>query len=154
MSVLTDETDIEFTFLFSDDKNIILSFQKNHTILDMKKKILKDFPRENFEYIDFENISPKIYSEFGKLSFPKNLLPQTLDNYRLDNFCLGSGAKFQFKVIYVEKDVNGVMKEKSEKQEPNLSFLKKTKTTFNKNSEPVVKSYEEEFPSFSSVYKK
>lgn len=142
---------IEFTFVFPNNENIVMCFQKNNTILDMKKKILKDFPRENFEYIDFENISPKIFSEFGKLSFPKNLLPQTLDNYRLDNFCLKSDAKFRFNVIYVEKDINGVMKEGGEKKQANLSFLKTTVPA--KKVEPV-KSYDEDFPSLSSTYKK
>ena len=68
-------------------------------IIDIKNKILKDnFHTTEFNYLDFENISQKVYKDYGKLFFDKGLLPRTIDNYSLQDFTV-EGREFSFLCI-------------------------------------------------------
>ena len=66
------------------EKNTYI-YKMSVKIIDIKKNILKNEYNDTFNYIDFENISEKIYKNYGKLFFDKGLLPSTIDNYKLSD---------------------------------------------------------------------
>lgn len=62
------------------------NFNLNEKIIDIKKKILDKTFENKFNYLDLENITEKIYKDYGKLFFDLGKLPQTIDNYKLEQF--------------------------------------------------------------------
>ena len=78
-------------YVFSLDKKIIDI--KNTVLSDLKKSSKNDTINDTtidtiseYNYIDLDNITEKIYKDFGKLSFDKGILPFTYDNYKLSAF--------------------------------------------------------------------
>jgi hypothetical protein len=81
--------------IFKDKSNLddfkIYICSMTEKIIDIKNKILKDiFDLNGFNYLDFENISEKVYKDYGKLFFDKGILPRTIDNYSLQDFTVES----------------------------------------------------------------
>lgn len=68
----------------SEDKTY--EFNLNEKIIDIKKKILKTTFNDTFNFLDLENITERVYKDYGKLFFDKGLLPPTIDNYKLSEF--------------------------------------------------------------------
>jgi hypothetical protein len=64
----------------------LYTFNLNEKIIDIKNKILINTFKNEFNYIDFENITERVYKDYGKLFFDKGLLPATIDNYKLSEF--------------------------------------------------------------------
>ena len=62
------------------------SFNLSNKIIDVKTHILKDLYGNKYNNLDFENITERVYKDFGKLFFEKGLLPNTIDNYKLEQF--------------------------------------------------------------------
>lgn len=92
------------------------SFNLNEKIIDIKNKILKDTFKNEYNYLDLENITSRTYKDYGKLFFDIGVLPSTIDNYKLVEFT-NEGREFLFiglpKNILIEKKVNndnGVIK--------------------------------------------
>ena len=79
-------------------ENETFNFNLNEKIIDIKNKILKNIYDNKFNYLDLENITEKIYKDYGKLFFDKGLLPSTIDNYKLSEFTV-SNRIFSF-VVY------------------------------------------------------
>lgn len=73
-------------------------FNLNEKIIDIKNKILNDIFENKFNYLDLENITEKVYKDYGKLFFEKGVLPTTIDNYKLAEFTI-SDRIFSF-VVY------------------------------------------------------
>ena len=42
-------------------------FNLDITIIEIKKKILNDIYQDKFNYLDLENITERVYKDFGKL---------------------------------------------------------------------------------------
>lgn len=82
------------------------SFNLNEKIIDIKNKILKDTFKNEYNYLDLENITSRTYKDYGKLFFDIGLLPSTIDNYKLVEFT-SEGKEFLFiglpKNILIEK---------------------------------------------------
>lgn len=53
---------------------------------EMMWKIYRDEKEHNEYYLEIENITPKLYKDFGKLFFNHGLLPKTIDNFPLSKF--------------------------------------------------------------------
>ena len=79
-----------------EDKEYI--FNLNDKIIDIKNRILKESFNNKFNSLDMENITEKVYKDFGKLFFDKGLLQNTVDKYKLGEFTLGNRF-FSFLVI-------------------------------------------------------
>jgi hypothetical protein len=85
----------------------------NMKIIELKNMILKDIFNNQFNDILFENITSRVYKDYGKLFFDIGVLPNTIDNYKLSQF---TNANREFLFI-----VNGNNKE----QEPDKIYTKK-----------------------------
>ena len=118
------------------------SFNVDERLADIKKRILKESFNDEFNKLDLENISDRIYKDFGKLSFEKGLLPCTIDNYKLIQFT-NENRTFSFIAkpsnVDIKVDVNKKINVQS-------GFLKKiVKSGIKKNNENMF-SYNEDFP--------
>jgi len=81
------------------------TYPLHKTILELKKEILHDFFKNQFDNIQFMNITPKIYKDYGLMFFDKGLIPSINDNYTFDKFTLPNRT-FQFLVEPVNVDVH------------------------------------------------
>lgn len=59
------------------------NFNLDITIIDIKKQILSDIYNNKFNSLDLENITERVYKDFGKLFFDKGLIPAIFDKYKL-----------------------------------------------------------------------
>lgn len=88
----------------------------NEKIIDIKNKILEEM-FNTYNYLDFENISERVYKDYGKLFFDIGLLPSTIDNYRLSEFTIDNRI-FEF-IVYPKNIENKY----NNKRAQNSSFL-------------------------------
>lgn len=84
---------INIVINFENIKEKAFIFTKTDKIIDIKKKILDYYNKNNennekYNYIELENITTKIYKDYGKLFFDKGILPSSNDNYKLENFTI------------------------------------------------------------------
>ena len=118
------------------------SFNVDERLVDIKKLILKESFNDEFNKLDLENISDRIYKDFGKLSFEKGLLPSTIDNYKLIQFTT-ENRTFSFVAkpsnIDIKVDVNKKINVQS-------GFLKKIARFGIKKNNDNVFTYDEDFP--------
>ena len=96
-------------------------FNLNEKIIDIKNKILKELFENKFNTLDMENITEKVYKDFGKLFFDKGILPITIDKYKLSDFTIGNRI-FSFLVIPKNVEIKATIKYNDDKD---LGFLKK-----------------------------
>jgi hypothetical protein len=117
-------------------------FNINEKIIDIKNKILKDIFNNKFNSLDLENITEKVYKDYGKLFFDKGLIPSTIDNYRLSEFTIDNRI---FSFIVNGKNIE---KNKSQNKKEESNFLKKIikDERNNKNSDKGFIYYADEFP--------
>ena len=91
----TDNKNVVFK-IFTLNKNKEQEFYKDYTltldlrISEIKNNIANDISNGENEYVHLENITERIYKDFGKLFFEKGQLPITLDNYKLEQFTNGN----------------------------------------------------------------
>lgn len=92
----------------------------NIKMIDFKNQLLsKYFPENN--YLEINNITERVYKDYGMLFFDKGILPNTNDNYMLNKFTIGNRT-FSFLI-------NG----KTIEKKSNENVAKKTPfTNFNK----------------------
>jgi len=96
----------------------IYDFDLHEKIINIKKRVLCECFENKYNEIDFENTSEKIYKDFGKLFFDKGMLPNTIDNYKLDQFT-ESNRTFFFTVHpknIEKKDIVNQYKKREEKE--------------------------------------
>ena len=95
----------------NSDKNLFKEyvFKLDKKIIDVKNFILEDLKKKsnmnNYNYIDLDNITEKIYKDFGKLFFSNGVLPIIFDNYKLSEFTI-ENRTFQFLAIPKVNNVN------------------------------------------------
>jgi hypothetical protein len=96
-----DEKDLSTytTFTFSLDMRVI----------DMRDEIMwkmydscKERKEHDEYYLEIENITDRLYKDFGKLFFDFGLLAKTIDNYPLSKMT-SDGRVFQFQVYRMKK---------------------------------------------------
>jgi len=124
-------------------------FYKDYTltldlrISEIKKQIANDISNGENEYVHLENITERIYKDFGKLFFEKGQLPITLDNYKLEQFTNGNRTYSFIATI-------GVLP-KSIIKKPNIesSTLKKLIHEERKKKTDEFVLYTDEFPPLS-----
>ena len=88
-------------YIFKLDKKII---DLKNTILEDLKKSDKNMNDNN--YIDLDNITNKVYKDFGKLFFSNGILPFTFDNYKLSEFTIDNRT---FHFIAIPKKNDNIM---------------------------------------------
>ena len=95
----------------NSDKNLFKEyvFKLDKKIIDVKNFILEDLKKKsnmnNYNYIDLDNITERIYKDFGKLFFSNGVLPIIFDNYKLSEFTI-ENRTFQFLAIPKVNNVN------------------------------------------------
>ena len=117
-------------------------FDLNMKIVDIKNNILSDCYNNDYNSLDLENITVKVYKDFGKLFFEKGLLPISIYNYKLSDFTI-ENRTFEF-VTYGKN----VQKKEIEKKKNNINLLQKNINKEYKNNK-ISKEFviiEEDFP--------
>jgi hypothetical protein len=123
-------------------------FNLNIKIIDTKTEILNELnnhKESKYNYLNLDNITFRVYKDYGKQFFDLGLLPNTIDNYKLEQFT-DSGRTFSFIAI----PANIEIKQFQKKNDSNNSFLKnmikesREKEKINNNNEFTF--YEDEFP--------
>jgi len=107
----------------------LYTFNLNEKIIDIKNKILINTFKNEFNYIDFENITERVYKDYGKLFFDKGLLPATIDNYKLSEF---TNENRIFSFIAIPKNIQVVPKIVKNTETP---ILKKYNQQNNRNNQ-------------------
>lgn len=120
------------------------TFNFNEKIMDIKNKILKTTFNDKYNHLDMENITEKVYKDYGKLYFNIGLLPSTIDNYKLSEFTTFSRT---FSFIVIGSNIN----KKVEKPKESSGILQKIfmnekikSNKSNKSSDFVM--YKDDFP--------
>jgi hypothetical protein len=67
-------------------KTYIVSLDEK--IIDIKKRIAKDFFDNEYDSVFLENKTKRIYKDFGKLFFDKGMMPETNNNFCLREFTI------------------------------------------------------------------
>ena len=101
-------------FKKENNKNIFIKtfyFNINQKIKEIKNIILDEIYDNKFNYLDLENITEKIYKDFGKMFFNKGLLPESNDNFKLSEF---TNEDREFSFILIAKNININLNEKKE----------------------------------------
>jgi len=111
-------------------------FNLNTKLIDIKNEILKKTFNNEYNYLDLENVTEKIYKDFGKLFLEKGQLPSTIDNYRLDEF---TNDNRLFSFIALPKNI-----ELNKKPKVDSGFLKKIVKKELKNNQLFI--YDDDFP--------
>jgi hypothetical protein len=124
-------------------------FDLNEKIIDVKNIILAQTFSNSHNYLDLENISERIYKDFGKLFFDYGIIPMINDNYRLSHFTNGNRT---FSFIGNPKNID-VKKNQVPNQSASNGFLKKIIKEDKKKNGDVVFD-EDDFPPLGSSLKK
>ena len=128
-------------------EEFIFDISLDRRLIDIKKEILSklyndEIPNQ-YNYLDLDNITERVYKDFGKQYFEKGIIPNTLDNFKLEQIT-NDGRIFVFNalpkninIIQIEKKINetGFLKENIKKQ-------LKNKNTF---------IYDDDFPPLCST---
>lgn len=110
-------------------------------IIDMKKDLLNDVFNNKFNYLNLENITERVYKDYGKLFFDKGLLPETIDNYKLSEFT-NEDRTFSFLALPQNIELKQSKKTNSED-----NFLKKIiKEDRKKENNNEFKYFDDDFP--------
>jgi len=91
-------------------------FDTSNKIIDIRNKVLNDIFNNSHNYLEMENITERIYKDYGKLFFDIGILPRSIDNYQLSQFT-NDNRTFSFRVTPINLNI---MKPKKDG-----SFLKK-----------------------------
>ena len=120
-----------FKIYTNDEKNNLVfhkdyTFSLNDKIIDIKNIILKNTFHNQFNSIELENITERVYKDFGKLFFDKGMIPQIFDKYKLSDLSNGDRT---FSFIAHPKNITESIK----KIEHSDSILKKIINNNKKN---------------------
>jgi hypothetical protein len=119
----------------------IYEYSGTTKIIDIKKELLNDIFNNKFNYLNLENITERVYKDYGKLFFDKGLLPETIDNYKLLEFT-NEDRTFLFLALPQNVELKQSKKNNSED-----NFLKKIiKEERKKGNNNEFKYFEDDFP--------
>jgi len=109
-------------------------------IIDFKNLLLtKYFPENN--YLEINNITEKVYKDYGKLFFDKGILPDTNDNYLLNKFTIPNRT---FSFLIHGKTIDKSINKQSNSSYKPINFNKYKPKDPNEPEPFVLK--EEDFP--------
>lgn len=108
----------------------LFNFTLTEKIVDIKKKVLNEINNDNYDYIDLENITEKIYKDYGKLFFDKGILPSTNDNYKLGDFTIMDEMRVYTFVAYPKKIEKKTIQNKE--FTPNQNIMNKNSSIYHK----------------------
>ena len=124
-------------------KEITISLE--NTINELKNEILNTLNWNEFNDVEINNITERVYKDYGMMFFDKGFLQKNIDNFKLNKFTI-ENRTFSFLVYGVKKEKNKSLpiiipknlfnKYKHEQQEYNINNT--NQSSFNYN--------EEEFP--------
>ena len=128
-----------------------ISFQKEitisleNTINELKNEILNTLNWNEFNDVEINNITERVYKDYGMMFFDKGFLQKNIDNFKLNKFTI-ENRTFSFLVYGVKKEKNKSLpiiipknlfnKYKNEQQEYNINNTNQSSFKYN----------EEEFP--------
>lgn len=116
---------IYYNNIKDDSQSKSYIYDINTKIIDIKKQVFEDFPKDGYNYIDINYVSERIYKEIGKYSFNHGIFPRTMDNTKLSNYTNGNKT-YHFFIHY---DNYNIMTETNDtndnKRKINLSFIKR-----------------------------
>ena len=119
-------------------------FELNEKMIDIQNVILKDLnENDNSTYnsLEMNNITDRIYKDFGKLSIEKGIIPRTIENYKLEQLTNGNRT-FSFNVS--GKNIKKIVQNKNE-----TSILKeiiKAERLLEQKNKKEFCLYEDDFP--------
>lgn len=108
--------------LNKNEKSLIDTIDQdlNIKMIDFKNQLLtKYFPENN--YLEINNITERIYKDYGMLFFDKGILPDTNDNYMLNKFTIGNRT---FSFLINGKTIEKKSNDKNIKKTPFTNFNK------------------------------
>ena len=112
----------------------------NVKMIDFKNQLLsKYFPDNN--YLEINNITERVYKDYGMLFFDKGILPNTNDNYMLNKFTIGNRT---FSFLINGKTVEKKNNKNDEKKTPFTNFNKYKPKNQEKPESFILK--DEDFP--------
>ena len=143
-----EKNTVTFKIYLKNENNEIINdmdyvFNINEKIVDIKTKILTNTFNNKFNSLDLDNITEKVYKDYGKLFFDKGLLPLTIDNYKLTEFTTDNRI---FSFIVTGKNIEKI---KSQIKKKDDNFIKKLIKDERKDKKMIDKGYvyyEDEFP--------
>jgi hypothetical protein len=141
---------INIVINFENIKEKAFIFSKTYKIIDIKKKIL-DYYNENnennekYNYIELENITTKIYKDYGKLFFDKGILPSSNDNYKLENFTIVDDNR-----IYTFNAVLKNIEQKNKELEKKSENINNNNNKYKKN----INKYDNKYYENTNTFKK
>jgi hypothetical protein len=112
----------------------------NQKIIDMKHIILTEIFNNDFNDLDIENITERVYKDYGKLFFDKGLLPITIDNYKFSQFT-NENRTFDFLVF-----PKNTIKKTENKKVNSIDFEKYRKGNEKEKEKKLFHSYDTDFP--------
>ena len=142
--IYINENNNETPIFFKD-----YTFNLNLKIIDTKTEILNELNKQynkesKYNYLNLDNITFRVYKDYGKQFFDLGLLPNTIDNYTIEQFT-DSGRTFSFIAIPTNIEIKKIKKN----NDSNNSFIKnmikesREKEKLNNNE---FMFYEDEFP--------
>ena len=102
----------------NENNEKLFTFLLSEKIIDIKNKILDYYNNNNnnkYNYIELENITSKIYKDYGKLFFDKGILPSSNDNYKLENFTIIDNNRI-YNFIAILQNVEKKIKKENEQK--------------------------------------
>ena len=120
--------------------------QLDEKIINIKNMILNDLNQNdstNFNKLEMNNITERIYKDFGKLFFDKGLVPDTIDNYKLVQLTNGNRT-FLFNVIG-KNIINNIVEKKKDESTVLKRIIKEDRERRQKDNKEFYYS-EDDFP--------
>lgn len=117
-------------------------FALNENISDIKRTIALELSDGKNTYVSLENITERIYKDFGKLFFERGVIPMTVDNCKLEQFT-NAGREFSFIAEISNNEPKKIIK-----NNVNNSTIKKLieEDRKSKNPDSGYVFYEDDFP--------
>ena len=142
---------INIVINFENIKEKAFIFQKTDKIIDVKKNILDYYNKNNennekYNYIELENITAKIYKDYGKLFFDKGILPSSNDNYKLENFTIVDDNR-----IYTFNAVLKNIEQQNKELEKKFEDINNSNNKYNKNNK---NKYDNKYNENRNTFKK
>jgi hypothetical protein len=121
-----------------NNKEILFTFPKTDKIKNIKTKILEYYNNIHninnigqYNYIDLENITIKIYKDYGKLFFDKGILPSSNDNYKLEDFSIIDNNRIYTFIAILKKIEKKIEEDNKQNNYVQTNYVEKNYTEKN-----------------------
>ena len=115
-------------------------------IINIKNMILNELNQNdstNFNKLEMNNITERIYKDFGKLFFYKGIVPDTIDNYKLVQLTNGNRT-FSFTVTG-KNIINNIVEKKKNESTVLKRIIKEDRERRQKDNKDFC-YYDDDFP--------